>query len=400
MRSDFVTCVCVWEGFKWLGGALETRADLHEPPFQSTWVGCQSGCKWAQGFGARFKCSTRSGIMEICETQEEESEEELRWATSDEDEFKQAAPPRPFEVSRHSPRSHCEQQGESESEECRMATSDEDAPHERVVGRDKAEAPRRHLFRKRGKVYMLTNTVTGKSYVGQTIQRPSARMQQHKGGRQFGYTRSSKPTLIQRSIRKRGWSAFTWEILEKNIAHEPVKILDERERYWIKEKQTLRPNGYNMDEGGQKGKRYTPDMRKAKSKAMMPWARSEKSRARKRELWADPEYREARSKQRKVVQNDPVNVQSRRDTWDAKRDARIQAIADPKEKMRAIREARNNAKQGVRKAIRRGVTGRDLWAEFEERWGNDAQWEEWLQDGERASWMPLVSRSAREEEHA
>ena len=105
--------------------------------------------------------------MEICETQEEESEEELRWATSDEDEFKQAAPPRPFEVSRHSPRSHCEQQGESESEECRMATSDEDAPHERVVGRDKAEAPRRHLFRKRGKVYMLTNTVTGKSYVGQ-----------------------------------------------------------------------------------------------------------------------------------------------------------------------------------------------------------------------------------------
>jgi len=145
VRSDFVTCVR--EGFKWLGGVLETRADLHEPPFQSTQVGCQLGCKWAQGFGARFKCSTRSGIMEICEAREGASEEELRWATSDEDEeFEQATPPRPSEVSRHSPRSRCvQQEGESESEDCYMATSDEDAPNEGVVRGDEAEAARGHL---------------------------------------------------------------------------------------------------------------------------------------------------------------------------------------------------------------------------------------------------------------
>lgn len=281
--------------------------------------------------------------------------------------------------------------------ECEEEEKEAHRTNERMIGCDKAEAAGGHLFRKRGKVYMLTNTVTGKSYVGQTIQRPSARRQQHAGGKQFGKTRSSKPTLIQRSIRKRGWGAFRWEILEKNIAHKPVDILDERERYWIKEKQTLRPNGYNMDEGGQKGKLYTPEMRKAKSKAMMPWARSEKSRARKRELWADPEFREARSKERKVVQNDLANVQSRRDAWDAKRDERIKAITDPKKRMHAIKEARNNAKQGVKKAMRRGVTGRDLWGEFEARWGSDEQWQEWLNDGERASWMPLVSRSVHEQ---
>ena len=261
-----------------------------------------------------------------------------------------------------------------------------------VVGGDEAEAARRHLFRKKGKVYMLTNTVTGKSYVGQTIQRPNARMRQHAGGKQMGNTRSGNPTLIQRSIAKHGWSAFTWEILEKNIAHTPVEILDERERYWIKEKQTLRPKGYNMDEGGQRGKEYTPEMREAKSKAMQPWASSEKSRARKREVWADPAFREARSEQRKVVQNEAENVQSRRDTWDLKRDERLKAITDPKERMRAIKEARNNAKQGVRKALRRGVTGRDLWGEFEERWGSEEQWEGWLKHGERSSWMPFVSK--------
>lgn len=268
-----------------------------------------------------------------------------------------------------------------------------DSTDQGVVGGDQAEATRRHLFRKKGKVYMLTNTVTGKSYVGQTIQRPNARMRQHAGGKQRGHSRSGMPSLIQNSIAKHGWDAFTWVILEKNIAHTPVEILDARERHWIQVKQTMHPNGYNMDAGGQCGKEYTQEMRDAKSKAMMPWARSEKSRARKRELWADAEFKEARCKERKVIQNELANVQSRRDTWDAKRDERIQAITDPKERMRAIKEARNNAKQGVKKAVRRGVTGRDLWGEFEARWGSDEQWQEWLKDGEDASWMPFVSRS-------
>ena len=286
-----------------------------------------------------------------------------------------------------------EQSEQGEQDVSDAGSSDEGSPNERMIRGDKAEAARGHLFRKKGKVYMLTNTVTGKSYVGQTIQRPSARIRQHASGKQFGYTRSGKPTIIQRSVAKHGWDAFTWNILENNIAHKPVEILDERERYWIKEKQTLCPNGYNMDAGGQKGKLYTLEMRKARSKAMMPWARSEKSRKRKRELWADPEFSEARSKERKVVQNDLSNVQSRRDTWDAKRDERIKAISDPKERVHAIKGARNNAKQGVRKAIRRGVTGRDLWGEFKERWGSDEQWQEWLKCGECASWMPFVSRS-------
>tara|TARA_B110000444_G_C18796403_1_gene575117 strand:- start:1080 stop:1376 length:297 start_codon:yes stop_codon:yes gene_type:complete len=85
--------------------------------------------------------------MEICKAQEDESEEELRWATSDEDEeFEPAAPPLPFAIFPRFPRSRCVQQkGVSESEECYMATSDEDAPNERMIRCDKAEAARRHL---------------------------------------------------------------------------------------------------------------------------------------------------------------------------------------------------------------------------------------------------------------
>jgi len=296
---------------------------------------------------------------------------------------------RPSAASRHSPRSaqgrYVGQDGElhDAGSTCPSECEEEEAHRgdEGVVSRDEAEAPRRHLFRKKGKIYMLTNTVTGKSYVGQTIQRPSARIRQHASGKQFGHTRSCQPTMLQQSIAKHGWDAFMWEILESNIAHVPEEILDDRERYWIACKQTQSPKGYNMDEGGQGGKRYTAEMRAARSKAMQPWARSEKSRARKREVWQDAAWRAERCADRKVTQNRVENVQSRREKWDAKRAARLKATKDPQERRKLMHQARNQAKQGVKAALARGVKGRDLWGEFYARWGSDEAWKEWLKSG-------------------
>ena len=253
------------------------------------------------------------------------------------------------------------------------------SPDEGVVGGHEAEAARGHLFRKNGSIYMLTNTVTGKSYIGQTIQRVSKRMKQHAGGKQFGSSRGGKPSVIQRSIAKHGWDKFTWVLLESNIAH--VKILDKRERHWIKVKCTLLPNGYNMSLGGQGENVFTPAMRKARSKAMRPWARSAKSRARKSELWKDESWREERCKERKVNQNKAENVQSRHDKWDAKRDKKLQSISDPKKRRKIINRARYGAKASVRSALKRGVEGRDVWAEFYARWGSDEAWVLWRKSG-------------------
>ena len=257
-----------------------------------------------------------------------------------------------------------------------------DGGDEGMVRSDEAEATRRHLHRKKGKVYLLQNTVNGKQYVGQTIQRPSARMRQHAGGKQKGRARSGKETIIQRAIEKYGWHAFEFRILESNIEHGfNGSVLDERERWWIREMGTLTPAGYNMDAGGQKGAVWTKELREKQSVAMKKWASSEEVRARKREVWATPGFKQARSAERKVIQNEAENVQSRRDTWDAKRTVRIGAIEDPKQRRKAIHQARNQAKQGVRKAFRRGVEGRDLWAEFYARWGSDEDWDAWLKSG-------------------
>ena len=165
-----------------------------------------------------------------------------------------------------------------------------DGGDEGMVRSDEAEATRRHLHRKKGKVYLLQNTVNGKQYVGQTIQRPSARMRQHAGGKQKGRARSGKETIIQRAIEKYGWHAFEFRILESNIEHGfNGSVLDERERWWIREMGTLTPAGYNMDAGGQKGAVWTKELREKQSVAMKKWASSEEVRARKREVWATPQ---------------------------------------------------------------------------------------------------------------
>ena len=90
----------------------------------------------------------------------------------------------------------------------------------------------------RGIIYKITSP-SGKVYVGQTICSFKKRMQQHK-------SIYSECTLLKRAIDKYG-DEMKYEIIEDNISHEQ---LDEREIYWIKELNSLAPNGYNCDTGG------------------------------------------------------------------------------------------------------------------------------------------------------
>lgn len=85
-------------------------------------------------------------------------------------------------------------------------------------------------------IYEIKNKINGKSYIGQ-----------HSSNELGSYLGSGK--LIKRAIEKYGIENFERTILEKCSNKEE---LNERERYWIKEKDTI-TTGYNLTEGGTGG---------------------------------------------------------------------------------------------------------------------------------------------------
>ena len=89
-------------------------------------------------------------------------------------------------------------------------------------------------------IYMLTNTVNGKKYVGKT---------NNWVKRWNKHCSKSCDMLISRSIRKHGADNFTMEVLEKTSE----QLVDWREIYWIAIKDTMHPNGYNLTYGGDGG---------------------------------------------------------------------------------------------------------------------------------------------------
>ncbi len=100
-------------------------------------------------------------------------------------------------------------------------------------------------------IYCWTCKVNGKQYVGQA-RNLRARWRFHRNSAS-GEVEStySKRTAIARAMRKHGFENFVITILEVC----PIEQLDEREKVWIAELNTLVPNGYNLTAGGKTGKR-------------------------------------------------------------------------------------------------------------------------------------------------
>ena len=90
----------------------------------------------------------------------------------------------------------------------------------------------------RGIIYKITSP-SGKVYVGQTIRSFEKRMQEHRDMK-------STCSAVRNAIDKYG-DEMKYEIIEENV---PQEHLDEREIYWIKELNSLRPDGYNLRTGG------------------------------------------------------------------------------------------------------------------------------------------------------
>ena len=119
-------------------------------------------------------------------------------------------------------------------------------------------------------VYKLTNTVTGKFYVGSTFNLHT-RMKYHR------YSHKKNPNkALGSDIAKYGWNAFRVDVLEE-CTRENVR---DRERFYIESLRAVEL-GYNLT----KATKYGDLMRDMNARN-----------------WKNPEYREKRSRQSSDVQ--------------------------------------------------------------------------------------------------
>ena len=93
-----------------------------------------------------------------------------------------------------------------------------------------------------GWIYLIKNKVNGKCYVGQTIQKNvKNRWKAH---------RHSTDTILYNAFEKHGITNFEFSV----ISELPNDQLDEREITEIQERNTISPNGYNLEAGGNANK--------------------------------------------------------------------------------------------------------------------------------------------------
>lgn len=254
---------------------------------------------------------------------------------------------------------------ESESEESYYYESEDGFEADTHRG-DEHEATGVHLPGMRmGWIYVITCIITLRKYVGQTVQKPSRRFSKHMLG-------SKDCRVISRAVKKYGRDNFRYEV----VAHVPQDQLNQEESKWIRRLNTVVPHGMNLSYGREGPGSVSDETKRLQSQRMKEHNKRQGVRQAKRDVWAAPGFKEARSKERKVIQNLPENVAKRRMKWDAKAVAKLQAIVDPDKRRDFIVKTRKGARSGVLDAIRRGVP-RDVWGEFYSRWLSDAEWSAW-----------------------
>lgn len=97
-------------------------------------------------------------------------------------------------------------------------------------------------------IYLITNKVNGKKYVGQHCGDKDARWKQHLATA----LKEQDPKPLYRAMRKYGTDNFSYKVLESIPLNAGQQLLDEREIHFIKEYDTYikNGNGYNLTLGG------------------------------------------------------------------------------------------------------------------------------------------------------
>ena len=160
-----------------------------------------------------------------------------------------------------------------------------------------------------GYVYLATNRINGKRYVGQSIDFDKRKNEHRKS------SLSGSRYVFHCAIRKYGFDAFDWEVLKHRefITREQNKLwMTYWEKHYIKELNTMAPNGYNLTKGGEGVVGYYPTdeyRNKKRKEALIRWqkpgARKTQSESVKKAL-ASPIIKAKQWLANKEAQNKPT----------------------------------------------------------------------------------------------
>jgi group I intron endonuclease len=113
-------------------------------------------------------------------------------------------------------------------------------------------------------VYLVTNLVNGKQYIGQTYRTIKRRWNEHVWDAYRG-----EASYFHRAIKKHGKDSFKTEILQTCTSKAE---LDKQEKFYINKLKTLKPKGYNLALGGSsvmQGRKMSKKSREKMSKASL-----------------------------------------------------------------------------------------------------------------------------------
>jgi len=135
-------------------------------------------------------------------------------------------------------------------------------------------------------IYKATNKVNGKCYIGQTSKVLNKRIYNH-----FNIRKKKSCPYFHNAIHKYGEDNFLWEVIEECSSK---KEMDEMEFHYIKQYNSLAPNGYNltMGGGGSCGYKHTKEECKKisiRNKGILKTKEHKENLSKAREkLWKDP----------------------------------------------------------------------------------------------------------------
>lgn len=134
-----------------------------------------------------------------------------------------------------------------------------------------------------GTIYLITNKVNGKQYIGQTVQSLAERRRQHT------YHAKVSDGAINRAMRKYGIDSFVFRELSRVDLSGGMKLINKLEADAIVMWDTLVPRGYNLASGGGNS-RLHPSTKAKISQSLKGHPVSEYMRARSREVHTGNQY--------------------------------------------------------------------------------------------------------------
>lgn len=162
-------------------------------------------------------------------------------------------------------------------------------------------------------VYIIRNSVNNKVYIGQTTKTKEERFKEHIQTSKLYFNHP-----FYNSIRKYGSDVFTINSLK---ICDTIDELNYWEEFYIKEYNSLSPNGYNLLPGGNNKRQHSSSIKKIQErmkyiattdkfkersiKSLVQYSKSEFGREHYRKLaideWNNTEYREKQQEVRKYV---------------------------------------------------------------------------------------------------